>query len=208
MTLTTNAPTTPELLAVTLPYSAELLNGMFATALHAAKNDVTAVINAVQVGPRYFTGTDRYTVGQWEHSTEDTEGPTVLIPRPAAEWVAKQSPKLVGPHAALIVFAAESVTILDADLETLAVTRFQAVQGNFPPVGRLFTDMKLAELSAPVRISPDHMDKFTKGCKKTSTVHAPFQMQATKTDNPNKPGPVLITFAGHFTGLLQPNLNK
>lgn len=218
---------------IELPYTAEMLSGMFAVAQHTTKDDVTPAIHAVKVTPRFFVATNRYTVGRWEHNTEADAGPltaegvlvndpdaVVLVPRKAAEWLAKQLPKVLGvedprnlsesPY--VVVFTPESVTVKWAgnDGAILAVTRFEVVVGNFPPVERLFPEVRssdrLDDFMPVVSLKPEFLEMFIRGAKRTVVREAPMRFQLQKSDNPNKPGPVLITFADRFTGLLQPNI--
>lgn len=224
MTMTIDAPTTaPTVETVTLPYSVATLGGIYAVALHASKDDVTAVICTVQVTPRYFLATDRYSVGQWEHTVPadgyaahaaDTDPRAVLIPRTAAEWLAKQTPKVLGhleydltkkDGGAQIEFSREAI-IVTHNGDILAVTRFLAIGGQFPPVARLFPDTDDApdQAAGIVALGPAQLEKFTKGAARIDK-NAPLYMTPTKTANTHKPGPVLITF-GKFRGLVQPNL--
>ena len=205
---------------ITVPYSQATLGGMFAVALHSSKDDVTPVICAVKVSTHTFLATDRYSIGEWTHTPEASDTAAsdlaLLIPRSAAEWLAKQSPKVLGfgPRDTLllesglvVVFARDSITIQwETSGTVLAVTRFAEVKGNFPPVGRLLANAVAAE-DAPSAISlkPASIEKFTKGAAKTLEREGAFTMRFTKTENPNKPGPVIFEFA-KFRGLLQPNL--
>ena len=230
MTITDNTQTgttTPENAAafdtVTIPYSQATLGGMYAVALHSSKDDVTPVICAVKVSTHTFLATDRYSVGEWTHTPEASDiadstpasDLALLIPRSAAEWLAKQGAKALGAfeHAlseeggAVIVFSRDSIAIQwEQSGQVLAVTRFAEVQGNFPPVERLLSGAVAAE-DAPSAISlkPAFIERFTKGAAKTLEREAALTMRFTKTANPNKPGPVIFEFA-QFRGLLQPNL--
>jgi hypothetical protein len=218
---------------IELPYTAELLDGMFAVAQHASKDNATPIITMVKVCPRFFVATNRYTVGRWEHNTEAEVGPVtaegvlvndpdavVLIPRKAAEWLAKQTPKVLGVtdprlvagSSYVVVFTPESVTIKWAgpEGEVLAVTRFEVVTGNFPPVERLIPEVTAEyapeDILPVVSLNPAHLEMFIRGAKRTLYREAPMRFRLTKTENPSKPGPVVITFADRFVGLLQPNL--
>jgi len=231
MTITDNTQTgttAPENAAqldtITIPYSQATLGGMYAVALHSSKDDVTPVICTVRVTDRTFIATDRYSIGEWTHTPEasDTADSTpasdlvLLIPRSAAEWLAKQSPKVLGfgprdtillESGLVVVFARDSITIQwETSGTVLAVTRFAEVGGNFPPVARLLSGAVAAE-DAPSAISlkPAFVEKFTKGAAKTLEREAALTMRFTKTESPSKPGPVIFEFA-QFRGLLQPNL--
>jgi hypothetical protein len=199
---------------IVVPYSSELLDGLYAVVQHASKDDVIPVICTVRVTPRTFTATDRYSVGEWTHtSTGDDEAGAILLPRVAAEWLTKQTAKLIGaagfPVGALFIhFMEESVEIRwseDASGDIVAVTRFTAIEGNFPPVARLFSMGDAVNNDVPlyVGLSPAFLEKFTRGAKKVGYRDEPMRIQLTKGGD--KPGPVLITFGQHFRGLLQPN---
>lgn len=218
---------------IELPYTTELLGGMFAVAQHASKDDVTPIITVVKVCPRFFVATNRHTAGRWEHTTEAEAGPVtaegvlvndpdavVMVPRKAAEWLAKQTPKVLGvldparvsepPY--VVVFTPESVTIKYAGPEgqVLAVTRFEPVEGRFPPVERLILEVIVGcvpeDVLPVVSLRLEFLEMFIRGAKRTLYREAPMRFRLTKTENPGKPGPVVITFAGRFVGLLQPNL--
>ena len=227
MTITDNTQTgttAPENAAqldtITIPYSQATLGGMYAVALHSSKDDVTPVICAVRVNAHTFLATDRFSVGEWTHTPEASDTPTsdvaLLIPRSASEWLAKQSAKALGfiprdarmlAEGVVIVFSRDSITIQWAESgQVLAVTRFAEVKGNFPPVERILAGAVAAE-DAPSAISlkPAFVEKFTKGAAKTLEREGTFTMRFTKTEKPNKPGPVIFEFA-QFRGLLQPNL--
>ena len=227
MTITDNTQTSttaPENAAqldtITIPYSQATLGGIFAVALHSSKDDVTPVVCTVKVSTHTFLATDRYSIGEWTHTPEASATPTsdvaLLIPRSAAEWLAKQGAKALGfiprdarmlEEGAVIVFSRDSITIQWAESgQVLAVTRFAEVKGNFPPVGRLLAGAVAAE-DAPSAISlkPAFIERFTKGAAKTLEREAALTMRFTKTANPSKPGPVIFEFA-RFRGLLQPNL--
>ncbi|WP_159601286.1 hypothetical protein [Agromyces humi] len=109
-TETVDAPAPAD--AIVLPYSQALLDGLFAVALHT-KADVTPSLGAVEVSGRYFTATNRYTIGRFEHTTPaewvtlhgadaGTQGTgsgatpderAVLIPRKVADELVKLTAK-------------------------------------------------------------------------------------------------------------------
>lgn len=207
--------------AVTLPYSLGLLNGLFAVALHASRDDITPIIGTVQVTPRHFIATDRYSVGQWEHTIPAAgyadDPRAVMVPRTAAEWLTKQQPKALGftgrdiaaSGALEVTFRADSITVQWAGGgDVLAVTRYAPIVGNYPPVARLLPDTDDVEdiPAAPVALGAAQLEKFTKGCAKVAGKDAAIRIIPSKTANPAKPGPVLITFGQHFRGLLQPSV--
>lgn len=225
--------------SITLPYSQSLLNGMFAVALHASKDDMSPIIETVKVDARTFIATDRYTIGQWEHTTlaesnerNGEQGPAnpdahVLVPRTAAEWLAKQSLRTLGfdrymlETALTVTFAPDHISIqwatdasatsTNGEPQVVAITRFAELKGNYPPVARLLTeesDYVNKDHNAPAMIAlgPEHLDKVIKGCKRAGDRNEPIRMWLTKSDYSDKPGPIGISFAKRFLGAIQPNL--
>jgi hypothetical protein len=220
---------------IRLPYSVDTLNGMFAVQLHcAAQREATEVIKYVRVDQRSFIATQRYTVGEWVHDASAEAGTAqyshdaaldyVLIPQAAALWLSKQLPKALGytvdqlqprrvedrEAGAWIIFAADSITIRWGEV-ILATTRFNTCGGNFPPVARLFPAESPTDPGAPtVSLKPAFIELFTKGAARYLEREAAIRFSFTRTDNPNKPGPVMIESIGlergSFRGLLQPNL--
>jgi hypothetical protein len=189
------------------------LNGLFAVTLHASKDDITPVIKTVRVTNKTFIATDRYSVGQWEHTPDAPDSDfSLIIPKAAAEWLTKQTPKVLGfteyalsnkETGASIEFAHDSI-IISYDGDILAVTRFAVIGGNFPPVERLLANAVITTDATPVSLNPAFLERFTKGCVRIDKKGV-VRISLTKTENPAKPGPVFIEFGEHFTGLLQPN---
>ena len=213
-----------------------------ATLPHTSKDDVTPIITAVRVGRDRWVATDRYTVGVWEvsrpeehdvHSlteeerTEDHAAATILIPRDAAEWIAK----IV---ASKLRFSRSRSTLLDYELrvsQEVTTTHgawdhtttgdvvleivwggkversqaFEDVVGNFPPVLRLVNDWKPAESVTQISIDPAHLEKVTAFARRQKKF-APIKIELGLGLSPEKPGPMRITF-GQLTALVQPNLN-
>lgn len=199
---------------ITLPYSVELLNGMYSTALHAEKSTgATPIIQAVQVNRTKLIATNRYTVAEYTHSvTESDDGVTVLIPRSAAEWLAKQTPKLLGIDKVQLLDGDDSVFVVECAPDhvaiayresrtVLTITRFDPVTGNFPPGARLFPDESgWPKDPAPVLLNPALVELFTKGATKLLGKDRPFRV--TVYDDKK---PVLIEFPGvGIRGLIQP----
>lgn len=199
-------------------YSEKMQGGLFAVAQHASKGKDAGILNAVKVTPTVFVATNRYTVGEFTH-TEGTDAGdvSVLIPRSAAEWLAKQTPKAVGFPSGLVAGAA-SVVVTPTSItirwngdegQVIAVTNFPSVTGNFPPVQRLFPSesnpVKPWSGDSPVvRLNPEFLEFFTRGAKRIDKGESiTFTLQGS--DNPHKPGPVLVEL-GAFRGLIQPNL--
>jgi hypothetical protein len=204
---------------ITLPYSPATIAGMAAVVLHASKDGVTPIICAVQVTQRHFVATDRFTVGQWEHTSlsESIErhgeaGPadpdaTIILPRTAAEWLSKQLPKPLDidrPNSRQDVSERVEIVIANVSISiqysgptptVIASTVFPEIKGNYPPTSRLFP----AEISdpgnAPARLNPTLLAKFCTGAAKAAEKESPILMTNTQVGDSHKPGPVLIEFA-------------
>ena len=214
-----------------LSYSSEMLGGLYAVLQHASKDAVTPVITGVLISASTFLATDRYTIGQWEHEPAgaDSTAESIIVPRSAVEWLLKQTLKAldqarlpefssgVGSLSTLIVEITEThVSVLWRDgRQELAVMRYTPIKGNFPPVDRLIvTALDNAAVDAvPTGLSGSRLVRFANGAKKVCRKDEDvLRMTGTKTDKPAdsdkpaKPGPVLIQFGEHFTGLIQPNL--
>lgn len=215
MTLTANAPTAPTLTAITLPYSEALLSGLYAVALHTGKNDMSPVVNNVRVNARTLLATDRHSVGRWEHTPGAVEGDfSVLVPRVTAEWLTKQSPKVLGfmgREASIssqwdIVITSTAVTIQWRETgDVLAIQRYAECLSAFPPVDRILNDLTPALDAVPVALMPARVERFTKGATRVLPKDGAYTMTTTSVGTSGKPGPVLFRF-GSFKGCLQPNM--
>jgi hypothetical protein len=203
--------------SVTLPYAVGTLNGLYAVLVHAAKDNKTPVIATVRVDSRAFVATDRYTVGRWTHSDQNelsTDSPNILVPRSAAEWLTKQLPKAIGKTeseladpdsgrpTATITFTPESITVLSDAGDILAVTRFEPITGNFPPVEKLLGRIEFATDARPIALDPKHLDKFSKGAVRAASRDAAITMEFDSEPS-GKTGRAYITFGEHFDGLMQ-----
>jgi hypothetical protein len=204
---------------ITLPYSPATINGMAAVALHASKDGFTPILCAVQVTQRHFVATDRFTVGQWEHTSmsESIErhgetGPadpdaTIILPRTAAEWLTKQLPKPLGIDRLIsrqnvfdeveIVITNESISIQYSGPTptVIATTVFPELKGNYPPISRLFPADISDPGNAPAQLNPTYLAKFCTGAAKAADKNSPILMTNTRVKDSYKPGPVLIEFA-------------
>lgn len=221
MTITDTTPAeisteTPRLTAYTFPYS-DAVTGIAAVLPHASKDDVTAIITAVNVSPEFFTTTDRYAIGRYAHGAPIAEDlAAIMLPRTAAEWLAKQTVKSLGfgTRDSLIglrvTITAETIAIHWEGTrdEPLALHRFARLAGNFPPVGRLIDGWEPAADAYPVRLSAEFMARFSTSAAKLDGKAATFIIEFSKPGgySGDKPGPVRITIGERFSGLLQPNL--
>lgn len=207
--------------AITLPLTPALTAGMAATLAHASRDKVTPVIATVQVTRRHFVATDRYTVGQYEHTTlaesverHGEEGPAdpdaaILLPMDAADWLAKHKP--TGRQT--VTLTPDSVAIHwenDADGAPIASRSFAPIVGNYPPVARLIPE----RTDAPQEILPTSLgvDSLTKLAKSATalgradrTKNIPVRFQFAGSDG-YKSAPVMATVGERFVSLIQPIL--
>lgn len=210
----------------------EQLYSLASCTVAASKKDATPVIESVRVsvegGKIVGIATDRYRVArvtfplsEADEGTPDFEG--VTIQRAQIEGFAKTVKAAKPPaHApATITLEVDEGGLHEARRVTLsdfaysgATSAMQEQLGNFPPVARLFpsgenafrpveqVSLNIAYLADVAKLSHPAL-----GRGETPT------FRFTKTDNPYKPGPVLISFpisevAGSVEYLLQPNLLK
>ena len=210
---------------LTLPIF-EAIEACAAVLPHVATDPVTPVITVAHITGDTITATDRYTVGRFNLSQALDEG-SIALPLEAVKWLARfvtkhlledvrmvkrdtytvtieapEPTELKGPKA-----AGQSVTVsVESKNHGVEVLRkFRPVGGNFPPVGRLLDGHKPAEAAPTVALGSEQLEKFTGYAKKWHRGH-PLTFTLSATDNPGKPGPVLIKIGEQFTGLLQPNL--
>lgn len=212
--------------AITMPFE-EAVKAMGALLPHAAKDDVTNVIESVRFEPSArgasLLATDRYSVGQWTtQATVSGEGFT--IPRNAAEWIAK----LEGADLRMSGGrngrggADYFVTIRQDDVDTRVEIRwgdpdapkveksqtFDRVTGNYPPVGRILATAETAEpFTGTFALSVLSLTKVLANAKLIGSKEA-ARFTATVSSNPAKPGPVRVSFAGEyrFLAIVQPYL--
>lgn len=212
---TTTTDATPELAtSLTIGY-ADALSGIAAVLPCAAPaKEISAVLVAVLVTPEHFIATDRYTIARYAHRAPiHPETDAVIIPRQAAEWLTKQTAKMLNRDATYLAsagrveFTAEGVTIT-ADGDVLAVTTFGAVGGNFPPVARLIDGWEAATEAQPVSLDTKLLARFDKSVTALSTRHdnPSFILEFGKSGYGDKPGPLRATIGDRFDGLIQPKL--
>lgn len=209
---------------LTLPIF-EAIEACAAVLPHVSADDVTPVITVACITGDTITATDRYTVGQFKLSRSLDEG-TILVPLEAVKWIARFVVKHLLGHYYNSALTGYEVTIEAPDPTELkgpkindhsvtvtvsserhgveALRKFRPVVGNFPPVSRLFEAHKPAEAIPTVALGSMQLEKFTGYARKYHR-DVPLRFTLSDTDNPEKPGPVLIRI-GNFTGLLQPNL--
>lgn len=216
MTMTDATPTTVASdlsTALTIGYT-DAMSGIAAVLPCAAPaKDMSAVLVAVLVTPEHFIATDRYTIARYTHRTPihpDTD--SAIIPRQAAEWLTKQTAKMLNrdvtylASAGRVEFTAEGVTIT-ADGDVLAVTTFGAVGGKFPPVARLIDGWQAATEAQPVSLDTKLLARFDKSVTALSTRHyGPEFILELGASSTGKPGPLRVTIGDRFDGLIQPKL--
>lgn len=144
-----------------LPFTATLAEGFASVLPHASRDKITPQLCAARIDHRHVVATDKYTIGQYEHTTLEEsvtrhgeEGPedpdaAFTIPREIVAWLAKHKP---GPGETLIL-TDDSATIVIGD-RTIASQLFESLGGyNYPPVARIITDATNSETS----ILPQHL---------------------------------------------------
>jgi hypothetical protein len=99
------------------------------------------------------------------------------------------------------------------DPDVVQSARFELVAGKFPPVERLFPDSTAEFGATTLSLKTEFLARVGTAVKWLGGRSDTARFQFTKTDNPNKPGPVYVTvFAdsngvqGKFDMLIQPNL--
>lgn len=211
---------------ITLPIF-EAIEACAAVLPHISTDDVTPVITVAHITGDEMTATDRFTVGRFKLSQSLDEG-AISLPLEAVKWLARfvvkhllEDAKFLQPGKGYMVTieapeatdlkgpkaAEQSVTVSVASEHhgVEALRKFRPVGGNFPPVGRLLDGHKPAEVVPTVALGSEQLEKFTGYAKKWHR-NRPLTFTLGTTDNPSKPGPVLIKIGEQFTGLLQPNL--
>lgn len=201
----------------------EAMQACAAVLPHTSADDVTPVITTASIEGDTITATDRYSVGQFKLSRSLDSG-SIMLPREAVKWIARFVVKHLLSYVPRTTLTGYEVRIDGPDpvksprpaIENVLVSvvsevhgveasrMFHPVLGNFPPVGRLLAGHKPAEAIPTVALGPYHVEKFTTYARKWHR-DEPLRFTLSESDNPGKPGPVLIEL-GRFTGMLQPNL--
>jgi hypothetical protein len=191
----------------------------------SSADDVTPVICAAQIqvtgSEARVTATDRYRVSSAVVKLkEKSEAHTFLLPRAALQWLNRSagyhgryaedlqrvvittSQPEIGPHMVTIIVKASDM----ADAATVSWTG-ELTKGNFPPVYTLVEKARDAEAGTPeARLNLEWFSKV----KLFGARHLTPLVKFTKTDNPNKPGPVYLAWsddgAVYAEAIIQPNL--
>lgn len=193
----------------------------FARALLAGSStdDVTPVICASQItvskGRIEGTSTDRYRVHSVFIEDEQIKGDSkFLIPAGALQWIVKNATyfgragSFDGPTLTITVKPGAPAGTVELAIRRAVDTRVisytdELVKGNFPPVYRLFDVAEKAEVT-PDRETAINLDFLSKARNIARDRHEPAALKYTATDNPNKPGPLLVSFRSG-RALIQPN---
>ena len=187
----------------------ELVAG-FAAVLQCVGTDKhTPVLMAVRVTPEHLLSTDRYVAARFAHGQELPEGTeSVTIPAATVKILAALKP-LPGWT---LTLENDRYTINTEDDATIMSSAFESMAAfNFPPIERLFPDAPNRPGERALGAAPEILNLAPKNLVKALNASLrvnkgnPAQFEFTKTDNPNKPGPVLMT-QGALTVLIQPNL--
>lgn len=190
----------------------------------ASKDDITPIINAgcfdVEKDHVSVTATDRYRVHQAAAKLSRPAKPhRVVLSREALTWIVKNAAAFRGSFLdspTLTISATEgsdgpsvTITISAEDGRSLTLNTF-GVKGNYPPVSKLIDNARAVDEA------PGHAQLRLDFVGKTAALaHSKYEsgrVKFTVSENPNKPGPVLIEYADpetrevYATALVQPNL--
>jgi hypothetical protein len=197
-----------ELNKLELLHTQELVNGLTAVYLNAAK-DGDPRLTAIRVDARSFIACDRYTVGHYQHTDVTPTDDYMLVDRTAAEWLCKQKPLYYGHHTA--IFEPHQVSLVNEFGALIGVSAFTEREENpaYPPIEKLLNTSPAKDV-LPLRLSAQHLTKFTTAATRASRDknNQVLVLTPTGSANPTKPGPVEIEIPAipGFKGLLQPNI--
>lgn len=203
---------------IALPLTADLTAAFRAILPFTSKDAVTPLLGAVKVTHRHILATDRYAIGQYEHTTyaesfqrHGEEGPTspdfaVLIPRDVAEWIGKHKPTI----GQTLTITADVVTI-GWTTEIESSRAFLPVTGNYPPVERIISEPSDDDVEvSPFAIGTDRLDQLVKAGKALARVvgrNAAWRFQLPDPRRSHKNAPVRATLGERMVTMLQPMLN-
>jgi DNA polymerase-3 subunit beta len=197
----------------------------------SSTDDVTPVITAsvwTLDGDTITTlSTDRYRVHTASITAPGVGHGIYGIPRDALTWLTKNrayfrrrssvteplvtidielvAPDAASPNQSSLRLPTGTITLtIRDDVDDRAISlRTNLVRGNFPPVLRLIEQAEAAESrDGEVVLNIDFLGKTS--ALAVSRSDQP-RIKFTKTENPNKPGPVLVTYA-QGKAIIQPNL--
>lgn len=217
---------------LTMPFT-EVLGAFNALAPHIGKDATTPIIGGLHIAADgTMLATDRYTVGRYKPEVARFHGDEftgATLPADAVKWLAAMRPlKLaMGKHEAHnYVFrftfdsSTQSVQIelgWGADFVTAEQSaRFGIIDHTdhrgFPNVMRLFPDdaTEFGLTANALSLKTEFLGRVGTAVKWLGGRSDTARFQFTKTDNPNKPGPVYVSVndggIGTFDMLIQPNL--
>jgi hypothetical protein len=210
-------------LSITLPITPGLVAGFGAVLQHAAKDAVAPVIQSVRVTMRHIIATDRYTIGQYEHTTYDEsverygeDGPAdpdaaITLPRDVAEWLSKY--KVSGLQILTLTLTEDRAIITwENDAENIVESRaFKNMSAlNYPPVARLIPEVTEGAVDVPpLYLGADLLARVAKSAQIIQRVsrqkNAPVRMQFAPSESRYRHDPVLVTI-GRLTMLIQPSI--
>lgn len=218
MTITADAPTVTTAPAIVLPLTADLTAAFRAILPFTSKDTVTPTLGAVKVTHRHILATDRYAIGQYEHTTyaesferHGEEGPAspdfaVLIPRDVAEWIGKHKPT----SGQTLTVTTDAVTI-GWTTEIESSRAFLPVTGNYPPVERLIAEPSDDDVEvSPFAIGTDRLEQLVKAGKALARVvgkNAGWRFQLPNPSATHKLAPIRATLGPRMVTMVQPMLN-
>ena len=187
----------------------ELVAGFAAVLQCVGTDKLTPVLMAVRVTPEHLLATDRYIAARFTHGQELPEdAEPVTVPAATVKILAALKPAL----GATITLESDRYTIADSEGNTLSAATFENITTfNFPPVDRLFPDAPNRAGESTLGAAPEFLSLAPKTLVKALNAslkidkNAPASFEFTKTNNPLKPGPVLMT-QGALAVLIQPSM--
>lgn len=220
-TVTPDADTITDVV-ITVPL-ADAIEAFTAVLPHASKDDVTPVLTCVQLsvqddGKIAFVATDRYTVGRFRTEGEGEPETKILLPREAAEWVAKITVKSLryaadAPYRVTVTeHDKDEITVAISSPTTSRIERSQSFKHpgtlNFPPVDRLFPagDFLIGPATA---LAPAHLVKLTTYAAKyhrTQPIKFFGTLNPESTEYRGEMLAPLLARIGKLDALIQPNL--
>ena len=187
----------------------ELVAGFGAVLQCVGTDKYTPVIMAVRVTPKHLFATDRYVAARFTHGQELPEdAESVTIPAATVKILAALKPTL----GATITLENDRYTVNDESGATIMSSAFESMAAlNFPPIERLFPDAPNRAGESTLGAAPELLSLAPKILVKALNASlkidksAPARFEFTKTDNPAKSGPVLMT-QGALAVLIQPSM--
>ena len=193
--------------------------------LFASKDDVTPVLMAAHVSAGKILATDRYAVGRYRSELVEGEGDGFLLPSSAIAWIAgikrnslrhgrKNGPSdrdgyASDPYRVRVEWdgADVAVSLLHESRAHVAERSqtFDSVEGNFPPVERLFPDVGSTGGEIAGHFQAWQMERLARAAKFFDK-RANIRLEAIAAEGAGKLTPMYFSVHGTpFDGLIQPS---